>query len=227
MMAFDETYNRLIITKKDSNYEFTLSFCNSVWISEHDYSPHSLVYNRSGLFAVDNNLNKLFKHNNPLNKCIYYDGQIKESYIDVVFNESPDITKTLRSVNWLSDTTKLDGTVLREETLTHIIVFNNSQCSGIIDLKANKNLWFGSDARNVEETWNFNDFRDLLKNNTLPILDNKNELILSNINNSKSWFDKSLFISKFVIIRFIKDNLTQNNLHIIGVNATFKKSDRV
>lgn len=226
MMAFDETFNRLIITKKDTDYEFTLSFCNGIWVSEHDYTPHSLVYNRTGLFAVENNLNKLFKHNNPLNKCIYYDGQIKQSYIDVVFNDSPDITKTLRSINWLSDTTKLDGTVLRDETLTHLIIFNNSQCSGILDLKEDNGLWFGSDARNVEETWNFNNFRDLLKDNTLPILDNKNELILSNIDNFKSWFDKSLFISKFVIVRFIKNNLTQNNLHIIGVNATFKKSDR-
>lgn len=227
MMAFDEEYNRLIITKKDADFDFTLSFCQNAWVSEHDYKPHVLTYNRTGLFAVDNNLNKVFKHNNKLVKAKYYDGVIKNSYVDVVFNEAPQLSKVARSINWISEAIKADGTIIREETITHLMVFNNDQCSGIIDLKANKNLWFGSDARNLEDSWNFNDFRDLIKDRSLPFLDNKNQLITSNINNSKAWFDKSLFIGKFVIVRFIKDNVSQNDLHINYVNVMFKKSDRV
>jgi hypothetical protein len=229
MMAFDSVYDRLVITKKDAQYEFTLSFCDGIWVSFHTYKPHVLTYNRNGLFAIDNTSTpiKLFKHDNPLTKCIFYDGLIAESYIDVPFNMSPEITKVLTSINWLSDIIKNDGSVQKDETITHLIVFNNNQCSGIIDLKEDKNLWYGKDAKNVEDTWNFNNFRDIIKNKDSPIFDNKNQLILSNINNFKAWFDKSRFISKFVIVRFISDNISQNDLHIIGVNATFKKSDRI
>lgn len=227
MLAYDETYKRLILTKNDANYNFTLSFTGGSWISFHDYIPNVLTYNRNGLVAIDNNTNKMFRHNNKLNKAIYYDGIVKNSYIDVVFNPSPDIAKVVKSINWMSDTVKLDDTILKDETITHLMVFNNSQCSGIIDLKEDKGLWFGSDARNIEDTWNFNDFRDLIKDKNLPFLDNKNQLITSNINNSKSWFEQSLFIAKFVIVRFINDNANQHDLHIIGVNVTFKKSDRV
>jgi len=227
MMAYDGELDRLLITKNDASGSFTLSFCENSWISFHNYHPNSLIYNRTGLIAVSNILNKVFKHNNPLVKCIYYSGVVKDSYVEVVFNPAPDISKTVRSINWLSDTVKSDGTVLKDETITHLLIYNNSQCSGLIDINKDKGLWFGSDARNVEDTWNFNDFRDLIKDKNLPFLDNKNELIQTNINTSKAWFDKSLFISKFAIVRFIHNNVNQHDVHIIGVNVTFKKSDRV
>ena len=228
MMAYDTNYDRLVITKNDIQNSFTLSF-DGTWVSFHSYRPNVLTSNRNGLFAVDNTAIpsiKLFKHDNPLTKCIFYDGVVKSSYIDVPFNNSPDVSKVAKSINWLSDTIRNDGSVQKDETITHLMVFNNTQCSGIIDLKADKNLWYGKDARNVEDTWNFNNFRDLIKDKSLPFLDDNNQLITSNINNIKTWFDKSRFISKFVIVRFISDNISQNDLHIIGVNVTFKKSDR-
>ena len=227
MLAYDEIYKRLIITKNDSVYNFTLSFTGDSWVSFHDYIPNVLLYNRNGLVAIDNNTNKMFKHNNKLNKAVYYDGVIKQSYIDVIFNPSSEISKVLRSVNWITDVVDNNGATLKDKTITHLLIFNNSQCSGILDLNQDKGIWFGVDARNVEDTWNFNDFRDLIKDKNQPFLDDKNQLISTNINTSKSWFEKSLFIGKFVTVRFISDNINQNDLHIIGVNATFKKSDRV
>lgn len=227
MLAYDETYKRLLLTKNDPNYSFTLSFTGSSWIAFHDYIPNVLTYNRKGLVAVDNNNNKVFKHNNTATKAKYYDGTIKDSYIEVVFNPSPETSKVVRSVNWLSDTVDALGATSKDETITHLLIFNNTQCSGLIDLKQDKGIWFGTDARNIEDTWNFNDFRDLIKDKNLPFLDNKNQLIVSNINTSKAWFDKSLFIGKFVTVRFINDNINQKDLHIMGINVTLKKSDRI
>lgn len=231
-MAYDEQLNRLVITKKDAEFDFTISYCPDLnqgqggWVSFHDYKPHYLLFNRSGFYGVDNSQNKLFKHNNKLVKAIYYDGLIKDSYIDVPFNPSPEITKQLQSVNWQSNVVKLDTTILENETITHLMVYNDNQCSGLIDIKAEKDLWFGKDARNLEETYNFNNFRDLIKDKFLPFLNKKRELIVANINLSKSWFKKNRFISKFVIVRFSSDNKNQHDLHIIDVNASFTKSDR-
>lgn len=234
-MAYDAEMNRLILVKNEpegeSGYAFTWSYSpeanegQGAWISRHGYKPHVIYSNRSGVFAVDNTQYKLFKHNSLTKKCIFYNGVKQRSYIDVVVNDSPELTKRFDNVNWISVSSSA-GVNSQTESITNLIVYNDTQCSGDVDLKAEGGAWYGKDARNSEGTWNFNKFRDLVKNISLPFLDSKNEVISSNISTNKSWYDKSKFISKYVIFRLIHDNENQQDVHITAVGSNLKKSDR-
>lgn len=226
--AYDLDLKRLIIVKKNGLREFTLSFSheNNSWTSFHDYHPNYIFSTRTGLYAGINTNFKLYKLNSKLLKGIFFDGVMYNSYIDVPFNQGQDVTKVFANFNWITHTRDSFGVMIDEETLTNLMVYNNNQCSGNILLQANPNLWFGTDARNTEETWNFNNFRDLIRDKGVPFLDSNGDLITSNINNNKSWFDKNKFISKFVIVRFTYDNTKQRDLHIVSVDSNIKKSNR-
>lgn len=226
--AYDQENNRVLIVKKDEENEFTLSYCGETksWITQHDYHPNYIFSTRNGIYAGVNSNFKFYKHNSKTLKCIFYDGIMYNSYIDVVFNEQQNITKLFFNFNWITNVITLNGVVKDKETLTGLLVYNDTQCSGAIDLQANSNVWFGNDARNIEETWHFNEFRDVIKDPSLPFLDNNGELIVSNINNNKAWFDKSKFISKFAVVRFIYNNVNQRDLFIVSVDSNMRQSKR-
>lgn len=235
MMGFDDKFNRLIISKNevetvDNGYKFCLSYSNEInqgeggWVSFHDYNPNALLYNRDGMFAIENTLFKLFKHNSLTVKSKYYNGVIKDSYIDYVENEDPNITKRFDSLTWISNVDL--NNVNYKETFTHLMIFNDNQCSGIIDLNSDSSLWFSHAVRDVEGTWNFNEFRDLIINSSNAFLDSKNKLISTNIDVNKSWFEQSKFISKYAIFRLIYNNVSQKNLHLTLIGVNFNKSTR-
>ena len=231
-IGYNDRNNTIIICKRDDNgFDFTISYCPDLangeggWVSFHKYKPNYIVYNRSGFFGIDNSLFKILKHNSEISKCKFYDGTVYESYIDVVFNEDSEITKKFDNVNWISLVEK-DGVSYKKLTATGLMVYNDTQCSGIINLKANNGVWFGNDVKNSEDTWNFNNFRDLIKNVTSPFLTDSGELLLSNIKYNKPWFEKSKFISKFIVFRIIYNNDNQYNFHLSQVGTNTKKSDR-
>lgn len=232
-MSYNNDNNTLIVVKNDSNgYQFTISYNiklnqgNGGWVSFHDYSPNYISYNRNGLFAVQNIQHKVYKHNSNVLKASYYLGPlIKESYIEVVFNDSLETSKIFNNFNWIT-TAEKNGVSYKQETITHILIYNNTQCSGKILLNKGTNLWYSSDVRNVEDTWNFSDFTDMTKDTTLSFMDDKGTLITSNISTTKNWFDMSKIISKFAICRLYIDNNSQHNVHIHLVGSNIEKSDR-
>ena len=72
----------------------------------------------------------------------------------------------------------------------------------------------------------FDDFRDLILDATSPIINDKGELVSSNIDNNKIWFDKSNFISKFITVRLIYDNIDNDDIHIHQVEVSSIISNR-
>lgn len=235
-VVYDKEYNRILICKKDlANNNFTLSynFDTKAFMCFHSYVPDYMFGTRLGLFAGTNiytgsYLSKVFKHNIPSVKGTYYDNTVHPSYIEAVFNEDADKTKVLQSLSWITNVEDpANNFATREDkTFTHLIVFNDNQCSGLIDLFADNKLWFGRDAKNTEETWHYNNFFDLVKNKNNAILDANNELISGNLDSAKVWYKKNKFISKFVVARFIFDNVNQLDIHIIGVEASYRQSIR-
>lgn len=231
-MAFDEQQERLIVVKLDENgFPFTISYSPSLnnnqgaWIGFHDYAPNLIYYNRNGVHSIDNTQKKVFRHNSKTLKGVFFNGQPKRCYIDTVFNEYPKESKRYENMNWQTRVEQ-GGGVLEQKTLTHITIYNNNQCSGTLTLNPDNGLWYGKDARNIQGGWNFNQFVDIVKNQNLAIMDGNNQVISSNLNNSKDWFDKSKFISKFVITRFEYDNVLQADIHIVAVDSNYIKSDR-
>lgn len=236
-IAYDDENDRLMITKKDTGldaFSFTMSYysIDKYFIAFHDYLPYFMFNNREGIFYVNNfaATKRLYKNGNQLTKGVFFNDDNPASrypsYVDVVFNEKKEFTKRFQAVKWLSEVEQADGVKLEDKTITHLAVYNSNQCSGMIPTQDGKNLWFGHDRKNVEETWTFNDFRDLLKDASLPFLNQDNFILPSAIDTSKVWFKRSQFLSKFVIVRFYYDNLDDNDFYLIAVDTNYNISTK-
>jgi len=239
--GYDESYNRLIITKHDGADTVTISysFDYKVWVCNHDYAPNVILYTRNFLlsFVNDSVRNKvsMYKHNISDKYAIYYEDSVQdevfpiyESFIEPVFAQPSEIAKVWKSINWQTIMeSEIDQEFLYDETFTHILIYNNNQCTGIITLEREKNLNILSDnSRNSEYTWRFKDFRDIVRDRDKRIIDKKGIINVSNLNNSAVWFHKSKFISKFIAIRLIYDNVGQRMLHLQHINVLATKSKR-
>lgn len=228
-MVFDYDDERILITKKDSIDSFTLSFSRITksWICWHDYMPEYMFSNRKGHYLIDNINKKIYLGNDSTKVGKYFNGDIYDSYIDICFNESPDLSKTYNSCSWISEVRDFQDVFKKDKTLTHIIVYNDYQCSGLISLtKNNSTLWYNQNRRNVEQEWHFNDFRDLVDNLNNAFLDVNNQVITSNINSNKPWYKKNKFVSKYIVVRLIYDNMDQNNIYLNASNFKSRISGR-
>lgn len=228
---YDEKNERIVICKKDiieeEDKSLTISFSvrDNAWICKHDYFPNHIFSTRKEFYLVHNSglIEGIYQHNVGDNGV--FTGIKYKSYIDVVFKQPNMVSKIFDSVNWKSEIIDSLGVNLKDRTITHIMIYNTTQCSDVITINTNTGSWFTPNTNNVQETWKFNDFRDIVKDKTLPFLDENNAVISSNINNNKNWFDKSLFIDKFVIIRFIYDNVVNNDIYISDVNVALRETN--
>ena len=229
-------------SKYTLNY-FTLSYSTTekYWVAWHDYTPSFLFYNRNGVYSLGNNniLNAsssaIYKHNNISNKGVYYNSirNPYSSYIDVIFNDYPQISKLFESVIWQTDTI-LDKVNKWNLTFTHIMLYNDTQCSDVIELNKEGEWFDAMTGRTIHDSWYFNNFRDCTLVNTkkqlsdnyasvfittdckisgefLPLNSIHPDVIatptLKNVDKlMKEYFDLSNFISKFVVVRLIYDN---------------------
>jgi len=219
--------NTEYIVNKSKTISFRLD--TEDWLFEHDYFPNLIYHDTNNLYSIINNLEtkeaENYRHNDKLNKGLFY-GKKFPSYVDIIFNGStPEYTevtsrntvvesKMLHSINWVIDTIKPNGGNDQFSGITGIMVYNNNQCSGIINLKN-----YGELSRSLEGVWSANNFKDLVINPSDPILDDNGDVIESNLNQLKLWFEKSNFISKFIVVRLIIDNIDNNNVYIHKVNV--------
>lgn len=210
---------------KSKTFSFNISSDNWSWVSPHDYFPNIMFYTNSGLYSIINKLTgnnraTIYKHNDKDTKGLFY-GQKFASYVDLIFNSHLDISKLLMNITWVTDVINNNGGNENYKTITHIMVYNENQCSGIINLKDNHFEL----TRNIEGDWNFNNFRDLVINPNSPIIDDDGEVITDNINNIKLWFEKSNFISKFITVRLLIDNVDNDTVYIheVKVNSLISK----
>jgi len=214
--------NETYFENKSKTWSYSLD--NNVWVCEHSYIPNIIFHTSDGLFSILNSFTggKLYKHNILSNKGLFYD-VLYPSYVDLIFNGNLDISKLYESIMWVSDTiNNTDGGDVYNKTITHIAVYNKTQCSGMINLKDNEFLL----TRTNEGHWNFNSFRDLVIDQFSPVIDENGELMTTNINNDKLWFEKNNFISKFIVVRMYIDNVSQNTVLLHSVNVKSIKSLR-
>lgn len=221
-------------------FTYSYSFITEEWISEHDYTPDFLISTRKLLLSFKDNY--IFKHNDPSNKCIYYNTSIKDidhesdpqtatpfpSYIIPVFNFGKKETKLFTDVEW---TAKIFDKLNYQQQLTFskILAWNDFQTTDDIDLVNYEFADFNTNTRNVKQTWHFNKLRDLLRVNYLttetePFI--KNYLLnpdTSPIDATKSFENKVHLIEKYLAIKLLYNNeiITnlQNEIQIFDVSC--------
>lgn len=203
---------------------FSFSLDGKKWVCEHDYFPNSYFYTNRGLYSSRNliTLSQVYRHNSKLRKGTYYENETFDSYGDLIFNSRLDLSKLYQNVSWNTVVYDENGQAQYFKTINAIMLYNDVQCTGIIDLDPDTI----SLERNLEGNWDFNSFRDLVVDNTLPVIDSRGRLIQSNININRSWFEKSNFINTFIVVRMIMKNQTNDAVYINVVNVKSRISDR-
>lgn len=212
---------------------FSFNIDDNTYVCEHDYFPNVYMFNTYGLFSINNDRTiveepslaipayVLYKHNvKTQQRGTYYKGSTYDSYIDLIFNGRLDLSKQYQMVTWESVVKALDGSRKYKDTIDKIMIYSDYQCSGEIDITEYNT------SRNVEGVWQFNEFRDIVVDNTLPIIREDGRVDESNLNINKSFFEKSFFIGTFVVIRLIMTNSNTNDVFINLVNVKSRISKR-
>jgi hypothetical protein len=161
----------------------------------------------------------MFAGNNGLFSGVYYPASI-----DFIFNQNKGERFLLRSVKW---TTNLEANNINywNETISKLLVYSKNQCSDENTITKKSYSYVVGVMTPTGNTiyrdgeWIFNDILDILSSPNYAVLDNSFNIITSNMNYSKNWYDKSKFIGKFIIVRLIYTNSsTVRKLRISNVD---------
>lgn len=217
-VAYDEKFNRLIlaINGKESGYTLSYSPDREAWTSFHSYLPGIMRNTRKSLVSFIGN--KAFRHNVEGVPGKYYDATYP-SFMDVVFNPYPDMSKLFATLQWRTRVEDASGNPKAMETFSRIMVMDSRHCSGIVDIVPMFN------TRSAEGEWRFNDFRDMVKDHSLPFM-NGIELDPSNIDPEKPWYKQGRFIDNYLIVRIIEDNVKKNTIYLYSIDTNYRVSDR-
>lgn len=206
----------------DNSITFSYSLDKNMWVSEHDYYPNAYIHTIKGIYVIENKGNidaSLFKLNSKTSKGLYF-GTKYESYVDLIFNGRLDLSKLYQAIEWQSICKSVQGASNYHKTVDSIVIYSDYQCSGEIPISE-----FNT-SRNVEGVWNFNEFRDIVIDSSLPLVGEEGEILTDNLNNNKSYFEKSVFIGTFVVVRLIMKNVNNDSVYINYVNVKSRMSKR-
>jgi hypothetical protein len=233
-IGWDQRFKRVLLTVKniqdgvDNSFTASFSIEGKGWVFLHDYIPDHYFHTREQLWSIKSN--KIYKHNVGA-PGIYYNEAPASFLMDVVFQDSSDML--LESIGWITE--MIQGDVGNQDvesewsTLTHITIWNSEQHTGRIELQTIfENLQYKTDRR-TQGTWNFNDFRDIIKERgtqfLMDIFNNYN-LIPNTTDSSKPWYEKELMEDKYFVVRFEFDNVSGKQIILHDVNAQVIKSNR-
>lgn len=215
-IAFDERYNRLIVSKKHTN-SWTASFNpeKKVWVSFHSYVPDLL------LSTVDNTVysftgRNLYKHNTGARGVFY--GVLYPSFIDPVFKSNEDLL--FYGLRWVSEVYGTDGIPIYGETLTHLSVSDLTHSTGrtILTPHTNYDSLYDSNCRIVNDSWEFNGIRDLaIAQGIRQGLYEDFTINTLKLNTSMEWHDQRKFNGKFVICRLEYSNNGSKTIYLFDV----------
>lgn len=227
-----------VLNKYSTASDYILSFSpkHKVWIGFHSWSsiPNSIFSNKLDTYSVLNKRGStekglLYKHNSSFKHGEFYKNQagnieVQESFIDIVLSEPINENKLWLSFELLTKLITRSGTQDLEvynETATHIMVYNGTQCSGLITINPDQTYGGSGNIAKSYDKWIFNDFKDLVVDPTSLFLDSNGEPN-SNVDSDKDWTEQNNFISDHIIIRVMFDNTDSYNFHLNDIKARYK-----
>ena len=236
--SYDRDNERLIFTKNqdavDSTESWTLSYYPRFkqWVSFHSYIPNITFNNRNGIYmGCTTNNQGVYQLVDGTTHGDYYDTSVYlPSFVDVCFATPYGIDKKYLSFSWNTTIKSLVDKLLHNVTFDKAIVYNYHRHSNEITLV---NQTFGAgNVRETDDSWKLNDFRDLLSDKTLKMVDDLDirELQYDTIpalSLYTNWYDKSLFIDTYCIIRLTFNNTGGDGIIINGVGSTNIQTGRI
>ena len=223
-LLYDDKIKSIFLTQQGGIIDFTIHYNftrNGGWLSFHEYIVEGYISNRLATYVISNN--KIYKRN-ANNKGIFLDTTIHESFVIYIYNNQFEVFKQILGISW--DTfIKNNGRVVYDSTIDSIMIYNDTQCTGIIDVNDVIN-WF--DTRSgvyKKDQWYLNDIVDKVVDDRLPFVDD-NGNIIGNLSNILDWFKESSFLSKYIYIKFGINNTDQRDVVINSYDINATKSIR-
>jgi len=202
--------------KPEDTY-ISFSFDNMAWVSQHSYGMDFLVGGPKGIYGITNNITANFYE---LNHATTNPGTTVAS-IDIAFPAGR--AAHWRSFEWLSrfyyhpevmdldlinpnsTFTDLNGAPINyyKENFARALVYTDTHNSGYVNLfeaDPENGVYIGT-VRKQEGRWRFNAFRDITSDRNVPTIGLNGQVIGSNLNASKPWYDQRNFISDYAILR--------------------------
>ncbi len=201
-IGFDEDRKRVIITRHNL-FTISYSLLTNGLTAFHDYNPHYLPNTRTSIVPIINN---------KLHKFIDAPTNYK-SFIDVNVNHEPHINKLFQSIIWKTEAI-LNGTLDYTKTIDKIMVYNDSQCTGLLDIEFPQEWHNKTKGAYISNAWFFNKLQDAVVDDRMPFLNNwlpNNNVQL----NAIDWHKLSQIISTFITVRLQSDNTTNHRLKFI------------
>lgn len=217
-IGYDSIFDRILITCitnldliTPANTEFqtiSYSLLSDCWASNHTYPMVAYATNRQGFIGFTgarfSNIN--IGNNNA------------GAYIEPVFNEGGTASKLFQSFQWMTRLGEGEGD-WQAETFDSAIIYNDRYCSGVRTITNN--------ARLIEESWNFNDFRNLILDANLgnPFFNDEGELI-ADFTIAKPWYQQQRISGPYAAIRLIISPDRDITLYLNEALAKFRISSR-
>jgi hypothetical protein len=188
------------------------------WVSMYDFGgvPEFMTYTIDKTYSF--NGNTLFKHNSDTQNTLFYDRETPyTSFVEPILN-TPQGVKRFSSFSFITELFRANGTLDYLKTFTNYFVRNSYQISDKIEVVNTKT------SRNAEGYFNANEFRDLTRDNSKPLMTDAiiHQPDLANINVNKHWSKQKKFVDYYLIPRleYTPELLTGTTLTIDSLTYT-------
>jgi len=196
-----------------TSFNHCYSIHKQCWFGRYDWFADLAFTYRDEVFSLK--FDTLHKHNDRSKKGKFHVSSRNGSQpyyptvVDIIFNAEIDKDKRLDSI--IVNTTAqsfIDNEVtknLYNETIDSVMVYTDTQCSGILPFEL-ANIE-SSGYRMIQSKYIFNNFRDAVINDKLPFITSDKQVITGNVDaTKKDWYERSVFINNYFVIRIVINN---------------------
>lgn len=225
--SYDDVHNRILLTRitEKVNPEFTLSysFNSNSWVGFHDYLPNYSFYNQRGIFHVS--VNKIYRQ--VLNNFgIFFDEDPYPSYVDFALVNVPK-NFSLNGVNFVAELINDNNVKLVDRTISHIMCYNEFQCSGLVPIKNGVSLSTAKyNVRRIGDRWYFNNIKDATVDREVKTVSIYGSVNSANINTLQHWRNKPNWLTTHTIVRLMYDNQDGFKVCFVEVNPNVNSNLR-
>lgn len=227
--------------KLNNGWTTSFSVKDTDWISWHSYIPNFYVNVPEKFYSWKYGNNNIWKHNVKGRYRTFYGEEYPHiiEYVNIVNPTNNYITNYIKLITKAEvfDTSANEFYEDKDTTFNKMVVYNNKQCSGEINLlvKEEQSLedWFTVQTENnntnniiidrTEDTWYINDLRDLRVDYNKPIwkstiTDRNSQYYIDKVLNTdtldvnKEWYNLESFRGKHLVVRLIFDKFADRNL---------------
>jgi hypothetical protein len=242
--GYDERFNRALVgrvkrddTRIDPSLTWVMSFDfnNKFWVSRHDWNISFITFNRTNMYAVYNNDevsiedNKVFEINSEGfgTRGFYTDGIIRDAFIEYVLEIGQDVRWDV--IKFVVEAFDSFGQKVQNGVFSKIMVYNDSQCTGEIELVIKDGLQFADKYNTFKANteWAFNKLRDIVVNpDNFFVVRDTDLIFTANLDDTVAYFKKPKIVGDYLVIRLIYSNLGQLKLKLFNVDAVVKPINR-